>query len=266
LRTPLTYYGGKQQLAQTIIKLIPAHKVYCEPFVGGAAIFFTKKPSASEIINDTNGELINFYEVAQRDFPALEKEVAISLHSRKQFKHAEVIYANPEMFDRVKRAWAIWVLANCSYGAMLDSSFAYDAKGQRTRVFKVKREAFTIDIAIRLQNTQIECCDALRIIKSRDSKDTFFYLDPPYVGADQGHYDGYTQHDFDALLSILTQIKGRFLLSSYRNSALAEISTKRGWSTQEFKMASPMTNDKKTVKKIEVLTANYPLTEHSATT
>jgi DNA adenine methylase len=253
-------------LAQTILKLIPDHKTYCEPFVGGAAIFFAKEPVANEIINDTNGELINFYEVAQRDFPALEKEVTISLHSRKLHKHAEVVYSNPEMFDRIKRAWAIWILANSSYGSKLDGAYQYDATGKICHKLKVKRDSFTTDIAIRLQNTQIECCDALRIIQSRDSADTFFYLDPPYVGADQGHYNGYTQHDFDALLSVLATIKGRFLLSSYRNKTLADTSATKRWHTQEFRMASPMANNKKSVQKIEVLTANYPIADRLATT
>ncbi|MDR2951683.1 MAG: DNA adenine methylase, partial [Treponema sp.] len=42
MKTPLSYYGGKQQLAKTILGLIPPHRVYCEPFLGGAAIFFAK--------------------------------------------------------------------------------------------------------------------------------------------------------------------------------------------------------------------------------
>jgi DNA adenine methylase len=149
--------------------------------LGGAAIFFAKEPSEVEIINDTNGELINFYKVLQRDFTALEKEVAISLHSRKQHRQAGVIYQNPEMFDPVKRAWAIWMLAD-------------------------KRAAFTIDYALRLQKVRIGCCDALRIIKSRDVPDAFFYRDPPYVGAAQGHYGGYTQEDFDTLLKLLESL------------------------------------------------------------
>jgi DNA adenine methylase len=40
--------------------------------------------------------------------------------------HAWVIYQNPELFDRIKRAWAIWMLANSSYGCMLDGGFGYD--------------------------------------------------------------------------------------------------------------------------------------------
>ena len=55
MKTPLSYYGGKQQLAGKIVSLIPEHKVYCEPFIGGAAIFFRKVPSKVEIINDING-------------------------------------------------------------------------------------------------------------------------------------------------------------------------------------------------------------------
>jgi DNA adenine methylase len=71
MKTPLTYYGGKQQLAKTILSLISEHRLYCEPFVGGGAVFFAKPPADVEVINDTNGEIVNFYAVLQRDFAAL---------------------------------------------------------------------------------------------------------------------------------------------------------------------------------------------------
>jgi DNA adenine methylase len=133
-----------------------------------------------EIINDTNGEIMNFYEVLQRDFPALERKIAITLHSRKLRQQARVINENPEMFDRVKRAWAVWLLANGSYG--LDAGYGYDRTGGTSKKLDNKRSGFSIDYAVRLQRVQIECCDALRIIHSRDREDAFFYLDPPYVG------------------------------------------------------------------------------------
>jgi len=201
-------------------------------------------------------------EASRTGFPALEKEIAISLHSRRQFVHAKVIYENPEMFDRVKRAWAVWMMANSSYGCMLDSSFGYDRTGSTSMKLDNKRETFTIDCAIRLQRTQIECCDALRVIRSRDVPDAFFYLDPPYVGSDQGHYDGYTQEDFDALLELLETIKGKFLLSHFRNKSLAEFSKRNGWETVEYSLPLTMTHGAKIVKrKVEVLTANYPIRE-----
>ena len=71
MKTPISYYGGKQRLASTIIKLIPDHNLYCEPFCGGAAVFFQKEKSNVEVINDTNKLLINFYRQVQNDFTAL---------------------------------------------------------------------------------------------------------------------------------------------------------------------------------------------------
>jgi DNA adenine methylase len=88
MRTPISYYGGKQQLAKTILRLIPPHRLYCESFLGGATIFFAKALSKVEIINDTNGELIIFYQAAKCDFSALEREIGLSLHSRRQHQHA----------------------------------------------------------------------------------------------------------------------------------------------------------------------------------
>jgi DNA adenine methylase len=261
MRTPLSYYGGKQQLATRILGMIPVHKVYCEPYCGGAAIFFAKEPSGVEIINDTNGEIINFYEVLKRDFPALEREIGISLHSRKQHHQARVIYENPDMFDRVKRAWAVWMLANVSYANKLDGSFGYDRNGTNSQKAANKRAAFNADYAIRLQQVQIECCDALRIIRSRDTPETFFYLDPPYPGTDQGHYDGFTQMDFEVLLEVLESLQGKFLLSSFHNAALMERTLKNGWYTVEFRLACAMTHGggRNVRAKVEVLTANYPI-------
>lgn len=260
MKTPLSYYGGKQQLASKIVSLIPEHKIYCEPFIGGAAVFFKKGSSEVEIINDINSEIINFYEVLQRDFSALQAEISISLHSRKIHQHARVVYENPDMFDRIKRAWAVWMLGNCSFGNNFIAGFGYDRTGAETRKLAHKRNEFTEDIAIRLQNVQLECCDALRVIRSRDTKDTFFYLDPPYVGTFLGHYDGYDQDDFDKLLEILAAIKGKFLLSSFRNKGLTESIKQNGWYQVELKMAKPMSSQLgKTVQKIEVLTANYPI-------
>ena len=261
MRTALSYYGGKQQLATRILGMIPEHQIYCEPFCGGAAIFFAKEPSKVEIINDTNGEVINFYEVLKRDFPALEREIEISLHSRKQHHQARVIYDNPDMFDRIKRAWALWMLANGSYGSMLDGSFGYDRIGTTSKKLTNRRTDFNVDYAIRLQQVQIECCDALRIIQSRDTPETFFYLDPPYVGTDMGHYDGYTQMDFDALLTLLESIQGKFLLSSFHNASLKDYIRRNGWHTVEYRLSSSMTHGNgRTVRgKVEVLTANYPI-------
>jgi DNA adenine methylase len=54
LKTPVSYYGGKQQLASIILGLIPEHRLYCEPFLGWAAVFFAKEPSPVFAWNSIN--------------------------------------------------------------------------------------------------------------------------------------------------------------------------------------------------------------------
>lgn len=258
LRTPLTYYGGKQQLLKEILLHVPKHELYCEPFCGGAAVFFGKEPSKVEVINDTNREVINFYKVVQNDFVSLEKEVRISLCSRLLHDDAYVIFTHPHMFSEIKRAWAVWVLANQSVNAIITNSWGYERKsGKTTLRISNKREAFTEDLAIRIQNVQIECADANYIIRSRDFADAFFYVDPPYVGTCMGHYDGYSEDDYRKLLTTLSGIEGKFLLSSFPTDILKEFTVKNGWYTKEIEMRCSASKIGK--RKIEVLTANYPL-------
>lgn len=262
MKTPISYYGGKQKLAPTIIKLIPSHNLYCEPFIGGAAVFFAKPPSNVEVINDTNKEMINFYRTVQHDFVSLEKEVQISLHARDIHRKATVIYNNPDMFSELKRAWAVWVLAAQSFASGLDKDWGYDIKKPTTsKKVANKREGFTQDYAIRLQQVQIECTDALRIIRSRDTEDSFFYCDPPYYNSNCGHYDGYTVEDFEALLTLLSQIKGKFLLSSYPSPVLKQYTKAFGWHTRRIEQVVSVANNhgKPGKPKTEVLTANYDL-------
>jgi DNA adenine methylase len=261
MKPPISYYGGKQKLSSTIVSLIPLHTLYCEPFIGGAAVFFAKAPSEVEVLNDTNRELINFYQVAQQDFVSLEKEIQISLHSRDLHRKARVIYENPDMFSDLKRAWAVWVLASQSFAAQLDGGFGYDRSSNNTTMkISNKRTRFTYEYAIRLQNVQVECADALYVIRSRDAVGSFFYCDPPYYNSDCGHYDGYSLEDYEALLKALSGIKGKFLLSSYPSDLLKAYTVQNGWHTKVYEQGVSINAKSGYLKrKCEVLTANYPI-------
>jgi DNA adenine methylase len=262
MKTPITYYGGKQKLVSTILPLIPVHNLYAEPFFGGGAIFFAKPKSNVEVINDTNKEVINFYNVVKQDFIALEKEIRITLHSRDLYRKASTIYQNPDMFSELKRAWAFWTLAAQGFAGIVDGSWGYDiAKNTTSKKISNKRDAFTEEYAIRLQNVQIECTDAIRIITSRDNKDAFFYCDPPYIGSDCGHYDGYSVQDYEQLLETLTKIEGKFLLSSYPSEPLKRFVKANGWYQKTMEMGVTVASKSPKPRKIktEVLTANYPI-------
>lgn len=114
----------------------------------------------------------------------------------------------------------------------------------------------------RLKYTQIEQNDAVKVIRSRDREDAFHYVDPPYINTSQGHYGGYTEVHYTDLLDVLENVKGKFLLSSYPTEILKIYTKKNGWFTK--KIDKPLTANgakggQTRKRKIEVLTANYPI-------
>lgn len=48
----LKWPGTKWSIANKIVELMPEHKIYLEPFFGSGAVFFTKTPCNTEVLND----------------------------------------------------------------------------------------------------------------------------------------------------------------------------------------------------------------------
>lgn len=260
MKTPVSYYGGKQQLVAKILPLIPEHRTYTEPFLGGGAIFFSKEPSPVEVINDTNQEVINFYRVLKTRFKELSNAIESTLHSRKMYEDAKVVYEHSDLFDPVQRATAFYILTNQGWGSKI-GSWGYDIKkNQTSKKYMNKKLQLTQEFAARLDQTQIECTDALRVITSRDTPDTFHYCDPPYPSTNQGHYSGYSIHDFTRLLDTLSEIKGKFLLSCFPLPELDDYIERHGWHKVDIHMKKSINKG----RKVEVLTANYPIALNQA--
>lgn len=224
-KTPISYYGGKQILAKSILALIPKHKTYVEPFFGGGAVFFAKPKSVSEIevINDINKYVFNFYNVC-RDydkFMQLKHKIKYTLHCRKTHEIAKQILKDTTQ-NEIDKAWAFWVQTNMSYLCNVFGGWSYRRVGTaEAKTTHNKREAFDERIYERLKDVYIDNKDVLQVILAWDSEQTFFYLDPPYFNSDCGHYSGYNKDDFANLLSVLKSIKGKFLLSSYPSDLLS---------------------------------------------
>jgi DNA adenine methylase len=82
MRTPLTYYGGKQKLAAQIVAMMPEHVAYLEPFAGGAAVLFAKPPAERETLNDLDGTVMRFWRALREQPEALASAVALTPYSR----------------------------------------------------------------------------------------------------------------------------------------------------------------------------------------
>lgn len=263
MRTPITYYGGKQRLAGKIISMMPAHKIYCEPFFGGGAVFFRKPKSGIEVINDHDERLINFYSCVQNRFDDLQKMVNQTLHSESIYLHAKDVWNDRTESDEIEKAWAIWLITNGSFAGSMHGGWKWcnGTSGSNCGVYlSGKRKDFSEALHNRIEHVQISCRDALRVIIERDSQKTFFYLDPPYPGSYQGHYGGYSHKDFYNLLNILSGIKGKFILSNYWCQTLRWFILKNGWNFEKIEVNCSVASLGETVqKRTEVLVYNYDI-------
>lgn len=256
MKTPIKYWGGKQQLAEKIIALMPHHHCYVEPFFGGGAVFFRKGVSKVEIINDLNDNMINFYKMIKRRFPDLRGEIDTTLYSEWQYKEAKELWKNGDDKDKVLRAWAVFVLSHQSFSGIMGNSWAFSDTANLAKRFDNIKQMFDERYVKRMESVQFFCRDALNVISNCDSEDTFHFIDPPYYNADMGHYDGYTETDFVELLELLQTIKGKFLLTTYPSSLHTEYSAKNDWNTIENEMHLSSSNCKGRTK-TEVFTMNY---------
>lgn len=264
MHTPITYYGGKQQLSQTIVGMIPSHRLYCEPYFGGGAVFFAKGKSYLEVINDNNDNLITFYRVCQSEqgFEQLQKRLQSTLHSESEYKSARLIWNNPQDYDAIDIAWSVWLLTNMSFTGSPSGGWKWDngKSGSHTGIMMdYNRNAFTKSLQKRLSRVQISCRDAVRVIRQRDTKDSFFYLDPPYPCTEQKHYKGFTFEEYEVLLQQLSNLKGRFILSCFSSELLDSYIRQNNWNCKEIEMSMSMGNLSNRKKKKELLVYNYEL-------
>ena len=217
-------------MSQVILELIPQHKIYVEPFAGGAAVYWYKDRSQKEILNDLDFDLINFYKCVK--YYAYELEFIIkSIHyNRVTLKNGYDLMKCPHNTDfiNITRAAVFWYCQNSSYNGTGTSGYSSRADN--------KKDYINYDYQNRLSDTDIFCTNAIDVIIAYDSPDTLFYLDPPYFNASQCYYANLTKDDYINLLDILTNIKGKFILSGYPSFLLHQYSQLFKWKTARFEM------------------------------
>lgn len=238
MRTPITYYGGKQSMLNEILPLIPQHKIYCEPYFGGGAVFFAKQPSYLEVINDTNDRLISFYTAMQCNFDDLNQMIEDTLHSERMHQEAKDIYHGRKPAGMLELAWSVWVVTNMSFTGSVYGGWKWcngNAGSHTGRFIRKKRNEFSL-LRSRLQDVQISNRDAIEVITKRDSPETFFYID---------------------LLEILSTTQAKFILSNFWSQSLRFFIHKSSWKFRKIKKLNKVQNLNVPRYKTEVLVWNF---------
>jgi len=276
---PLKWWGGKTYLAQAIIDLMPPHLHYVEPYFGGGAVLLAKDPldeckfwgqkshekGVSEVVNDINLELTNFWRVLQDDstFAAFQRIVEVMPFSQVEWKDAGPRQTPVEPPD-VQAAVAFFVRCRQSRAG----EFKMFATLSRNRTRRKQNEQASawwncIDglpaVHARLRRVVILNQDALSVIRSQDGERTLFYLDPPYVPRVRSTVGNYahemTEADHRTMLETICQCRGKVMLSGYPNPLYRN--HLRDWNRHEIEIDNKAAGgaDKRTMT--EVVWMNY---------
>lgn len=203
---PFCRQGNKYPMREEIIRLIPSHQRYVEPFVGSGAIFYNKPPATESILNDLDVNTSNQHRFL-RDAPANPSAYPVGLDNLPAIKR---FYKTSPKTRAEKLIHAKIEACNGFSGSPVSASYGIYRKADPTKI--LKRLGF---YQSRLRNgTEILNKDYGEVVRKYDSPDTFFFFDPPYEKTRSIY--GYGEHkdfDFERLLEILRGIKGQFLMT-----------------------------------------------------
>ncbi len=219
LRAPMKYAGSKYDCLDELLPKLPYRGSFIDVFGGSGTVLFNRKGSKLDVYNDRHGGICAFYRVL-RDHPLeLTNRLEIIIHSREEWEWCLKTWDDPAIaMNDVERAARWYYLVQNSFNG-LGRSFGRITKATSpiAGVIQNKLPYFWL-IHQRLRRAQVENLDWRDCINDYDNADAVFYLDPPYMNADQSGYEHkFTVNEHIALLDRIQTMKGFVALSGYPN-------------------------------------------------
>lgn len=228
---PLKWHGGKHYLAPKIVALMPPHLHYVEPYFGGGSVLLAKDPEGvSEVVNDLDARLTQFWSVLQdqSQFDLFRRRMEATPFSEQEWSLAKSGVEVPVgQLEPWESAACFFVACRQSMSGRM-RNFSPITRRRTRRGMNEQASAWMScvdglpEVHARLRRVVIVGPkDALEVIRQQDGPQTLFYLDPPYVHETR---NGHTPNDYShemtdaqhlGLLSLLADIEGKWMLSGY---------------------------------------------------
>lgn len=276
---PLKWHGGKHYLAKRIIELMPSHVHYVEPFFGGGSVLFAKDcEGVSEVVNDLNGELANFWRCLQNSLslekvrrlldsvPFSQGEWENAIESVEKLSGLFAPSRIPDGIEKYKRAAWFFIRYRQSRQG-LGKDFATLSRNRTRRGMNEQVSSWLSAIEglpeahARLKRVVILNRSATDVIRQQDGPNTLFYLDPPYLHETRvttGDYEcEMSEEDHAELLFTLKGIEGKFILSGYRSELYDHHAEEDDWHRVDIEIDNKASSKKVKDKKTECLWMNY---------
>lgn len=239
MRSPISWFGGKANLAEKIVPFIENtdHEAYVEVFGGGASVLFAKKKKSKvEVYNDIDEGLVNFFRVFRdpKQFKILYHLIKCTPYSRQEYNFCLKNWEKAK--NPVTRAYRWFIVAHMSFSGRFGQGWSYGITSKKRNYLSMIQEFETIHK--RCMDFQVENMSFDKLMLRYDTPTTLFYLDPPYIPETRksGTYmHETTVEDHEKLVSYLVNdLKGQAILSGYRHKIYDSITDKNGWYCKDF--------------------------------
>lgn len=229
-RPALRYHGSKFRLRQWIISHFPIHDCYVEPYGGGAAVLLQKPRSYLEVYNDKDSEVVNYFQILRQQPHELARVIKLTPYAKAEWELSHRRNDDPDPLERARRLYVKAYMNIAGPTAQWNSGW----RRQKIITKKKNKKEMTpapitfmktdhlLIIAQRLRGVQIECDEALAVIKRYDSPQTLFYIDPPYPESTRkkwkksAYQHEMTDRQHTELATTLHNVQGMVIISGYR--------------------------------------------------
>jgi DNA adenine methylase len=239
--------GSKHSIARQLVALYPAHTVYVEPFAGGAACFWEKKPSPTEVLNDYDPDVVGAYTFVRDATPAQLSVLAGCNWRVEEATFSECQQPHP---DPLVNTYRFIYRRRASFGAR-ETVLARNKVGKLLPVARYLGEQQK-----RLRGVTITQGDGFQVIRKLDRPGVFCFLDPPWPGYFKkwGHF---TMPEMHRLIDTLKRVQhARWLWAESPEimGVIGEIP--QGWRCQEINHVSTGYGGRRKLR-TEVVFTNY---------
>ncbi len=191
--SPFRYPGGKFYARKLILDMIPPHTGYCEPFAGGASIFFAKPKAEASILNDLDSEVVNTLACIRDNVEGL---IGL-LDGLPATKDLHAYYKSEyQPSTDLERAFRWYYLNRTSYSGIMRPENCYWGFGDKYSMRPENWPPHLRTVSDSLQGVELYSLDFEEVIEALPDG-YFIFVDPPYFNADQQKFYNCTFSEAD---------------------------------------------------------------------
>jgi DNA adenine methylase len=240
-RSAFPYGATVFYISHRLIKYFPSHRIYVEPFVGAASVFLAKPLAEINVLGDANPIVIKTLQAIRTG------ELPKKLRENRDF----ILSIDKDKFKELTKCagydpFCFYVARWLSFGSK-GTSLPPTSKQVRDIADPRRFEArirHMIENGEKLKRARLVIGDFEKTMRAYDSKETFHFLDPPWIDEDgrcarvakeslKGFNDCFDV--LDRMSSLIPDLKGKVMIVNKTSGVFIDKFSKLGMNFYKMK-------------------------------